>query len=98
VPAEARRLTRRLGARDRLFLAAFACAAVAAVVAALLLEGSNSSPGEPKGHCVTESRASIMGNANYTYCGKQADRECRHPSAPSAAFAAQCRRIGSDTG
>jgi hypothetical protein len=94
VPAEAQRLNRRLGARDRHFLVVFVCAGVATLVVALLLEGNNASPSQPKGHCVTESRASIMGSANYTYCGKRADSECAHPASPNAAFAAQCRRIG----
>ena len=95
MPAEAHRFTHRLGARDRRFLAVFACAALlGAIAVGLLLQGHNETLTPPGGHCVVEARASIMGGANYTYCGKKADFECAHPATTSSSFAEQCRRIG----
>jgi hypothetical protein len=94
VPSEISRLTRRLGARDRLFLAVVACAGVVAIPVGIVLADNNSSanPGAPT-HCVNELKASIMGGANYQYCGKAADEECAANAANSESLAAQCRKL-----
>jgi len=92
VPAEANRLNRRLRARDRVFLAAIACALVLLVPLGILLAERNSNA--PAGHCVTELRASIMGGATFKFCGAKADAECARAAASDSSLAAQCRRIG----
>jgi hypothetical protein len=94
VPAESSRLRRRLGARERLFIAAIACAVVAAVPIGIVVAHQGS--GGPPRHCVTELRASIMGGATFTFCGKAANRECVRAAAKIASLAAQCRRLGID--
>jgi hypothetical protein len=91
VPAESSRLGRRLGARDRLFLAAFACAVVVAVPVGILVshEGSGGS-----GRCITEQSVGFMGAQWLHLCGTKADAECKRAAAASTSLAAQCRKIG----
>jgi hypothetical protein len=72
-------------------VAAFACAAVAAVpVGIVLTHGSGSST---PGHCVTEQSVGFMGAQWLHLCGKDADAKCRSLSTDDS-LAAQCRRIG----
>ncbi len=95
MPAEISRLTRRLGARDRLFLAVVACAAVAAIpIGIVLAEGDSSASSTTPSHCVKELKESIMGGADYQYCGAAADQECAASAAQNESLAAQCRRLG----
>jgi hypothetical protein len=78
VPAEATRLKRRLGARDRWFLALLAFAALTGTVGALLLTHSGASlNAERDARCVEVIRASWMGGATFRYCGSDAEAFCR---------------------
>ena len=90
MPAEASRFTRRLGARDRRFFAALACAGAAAVPAAVLLQGGKAAPA---GTCVSAVRASIMGGATYRWCGAAATARCKVAlAAGETDLIGQCRR------
>jgi hypothetical protein len=95
VPAESERLLRRIGARDRLFLAVLALATlVGAVVAIVLVSGRSSGPSVRAG-CVSVVRSGFMGGATYTYCGKDASAFCRRRSAAGDdAVARQCELLG----
>jgi hypothetical protein len=84
VPAESERLLRRIGARDRLFLAVLALATlVGAVVAIVLVSGRSSGPSVRAG-CVSVVRS-----------GKDASAFCRRRSAAGDdAVARQCELLG----
>jgi len=66
VPAEAHRLRRRLGRRDRLALAALACAVAAATGGSVALDVGGSSP--PRAGCVTRAAAGVMGGGTWRIC------------------------------
>ncbi len=100
MPAEAIRLQRRLGARDRWFIALLAAAALLATVATIAIGRLGGDVGTASGSgCVTVTRASWMGSATLRYCGPGAVAYCRgtgigqfaagHPESIAA-----CRRAG----
>jgi len=100
VPAEAVRFQRRLGARDRWFIALLAGGAVLASVIAIVVGHAGGDAGTAAGaRCVAVSRASWMGNATLRYCGDDAVAYCRgtgigqfaagHPESVAA-----CREAG----
>ena len=93
MPVETGRLQRRIGPRDRRFLALLACAALVGTPSAVLLggHGERSSVGA---RCVTTTGASIMGGATFTYCGASAVAFCRRSASGDERVAARCARLG----
>ena len=100
MPAEAVRLQRRLGTRDRWFIAILAAAtligAIATVAAGRM--GGTSATASGAG-CVSVSRASWMGSATLRYCGADAVAYCRTSGIGQSAVGhpeslARCRRAG----
>jgi hypothetical protein len=100
VPAEAIRLQRRLGARDRWFIAILVAATLIATVATIMAGrvGGDSTPASRAG-CVSVTRASWMGSATLSYCGAEAVSYCRKTgigqfAAGHAESVARCREAG----
>jgi hypothetical protein len=91
VPAESQRLLRRVGARDRRFLAVVAGVAAIATPVAVVFSGSH-----PPSGCVTTTRAGFMGGQTYRYCGAAAVVACRTRAARDPSLAASCRRESLD--
>ncbi len=92
MPAEASRLTRRIGRRDRRFLTALATAAAAGIAAAVALGGVHSSPAVSEA-CVTLDQAGVMGGGTWRFCGDAAAAYCRAHAAAGARAAEQCDRL-----
>jgi peptidoglycan/LPS O-acetylase OafA/YrhL len=95
VPAEAARLHRALGARDRRLIAAAVCAVLAAGPAALVVGGQAHT--NPSVRCVSTLRAGFMGGATATYCGAQAAAACHTLAKDGTQLADACRREGIPT-
>lgn len=91
MPAESRRLRRRVRSRDRWFLAAAACVAVVGTPVAIVLT-SSSGAGDRAG-CVSRIEAGFMGGQTRTVCGARAAALC-HAARRDAGLAAECRRAG----
>ena len=93
MPAEAERLKRGFGRRDRRFLLAL-CAAglVFAPAAAVLQHGGGRAPrvGAP---CVSVAHAGVLGGGTYHYCGAAAVSFCRRFAADDD-VAIACGRLG----
>jgi hypothetical protein len=100
VPAEAIRLQRRLGTRDRLFIAILAAATVIGSIAAIAIGHiGGDSPAASGTGCVTVTRASWMGSATLSYCGADAVAYCRKTGIGQSAAGhpeslARCRAAG----
>jgi hypothetical protein len=100
VPAEAIRLQRRLGARDRLFIAILAAATLIGAIAAIAIGRSgDDSPAASATGCVKVTRASWMGSATLSYCGADAVTYCRKTgigqfATGHAESVARCRAAG----
>jgi len=92
VPAESKRLQRRITRRDRWFLTLLALLALIGTPSAVLLRSHDSHPSTDAG-CVTTIRASIIGGATYKYCGADAVAACRQFATEDKAFAAQCEQL-----
>ncbi len=93
MPAESERLRRRLGGRDRWFLALVAAALIAATATGFLL-GRHGSGRGPNARCVQYSHPNFTGGATYTFCGAAARAFCRRPEAQHEGVVAQCERLG----
>jgi hypothetical protein len=93
VPAEATRLQRRIGARDRWFLALLAVAALIGTASALVF-GQRSADPSAEARCVAIIRASWMGGATFKYCGADAATFCRRAAGSDKEIASQCERAG----
>jgi hypothetical protein len=100
MPAEAIRLQRRLGARDRWFIALLAGAILIGTFATIVIgRVGTDSPAKVGSGCVALSRASWMGSATIRYCGADAVTYCREsqPGQSAAGHAesvARCRAAG----
>jgi hypothetical protein len=94
VPAETIRLQRRLGARDRWFLAVLALALVAATAAALAIGRTSSAGTVRDAGCVSITRASWMGAATFRACGAEAAAFCRRSAGGDRERTAKCERAG----
>jgi hypothetical protein len=98
VPAEAARLKRQVGRRDRRFLAALACAAVVATPAIILAGRHETTPSSREGAaCIEVAHAGVLGGGTYHYCGSEAVEFCRR-FAGDAAVTAQCAAFGRASG
>jgi peptidoglycan/LPS O-acetylase OafA/YrhL len=92
MPAEAARLGRAVGSRDRRLIAAAACAVLAAGPVALMVGGHPHR--SPTVRCVSTLRAGFMGGATATYCGAEAATACHSLAKSDHRLAAACRREG----
>lgn len=91
MPAEANRFERRLGRRDRRFLAALACAALIGTTVAAVAAG-HGPDAPPQAGCVTLDQPGVMGGGTWHFCGANAVAFCRQHAAEDDRLAAQCRR------
>jgi hypothetical protein len=96
VPAEAARFTRRIGQRDRRFLAALAGAGAAGAAVGVLF-ASHGSPAVPRTDCVTLDQAGVMGGGTWRYCGADAISFCKQHAADDNTLAERCRLLGAST-
>ena len=93
MPAEAVRLKRRIGRRDRRFFAALVCAAAVGIPAIVLVGRHGevqASPGSAT--CIEAAHAGVLGGGTYHYCGAAAVAFCRRFSA-EASIAAKCETL-----
>jgi hypothetical protein len=97
VPAEAVRLQRRLGARDRWFLILLALAVLVGTAAALAVDRASSSGANADAGCVSITRASWMGAATFKACGADAVAFCRRSAGGAEEIAAKCDAEGLPT-
>ncbi len=93
MPAETKRLQRRITRRERWFLTLLALLALIGTPSAALLLPHGSRP-NTNARCVTRTRASIMGGATYKYCRANAVAACQQFAAEDKALAAQCQELG----
>jgi hypothetical protein len=93
VPAEAARLNRRIGQRDRRFLAALAGAGAASAAFAtfFVLHGAAATT---RSDCITFDQAGVMGGGTWHFCGADAISFCRRHSAESSTLTDRCRLLG----
>jgi hypothetical protein len=93
MPAEAARLNRRIGQRDRRFLAALAGAGAASAAFAVffVLQGTAA---PTRSDCITFEQAGVMGGGTWRFCGADAISYCRRHSAESTTLADRCRVLG----
>jgi hypothetical protein len=93
MPAEAVRLQRRIGDRDRRFFAALACAALVGTPAIVLVGRHGSGPvTHEDGKCVAVAHAGVLGGGTYHYCGAEAVAFC-HRFATEDRVAAKCETL-----
>lgn len=90
MPAESARLLRRIGRRDRWFVAIIAGGALAATPAAILLSDSGA-PGSAGAGCVSAIVPGFMGGETHVYCGAEARAFCRSEVARGGETATACR-------
>jgi hypothetical protein len=93
MPAEAARLERRIGQRDRRFFAALASAAVIGIPA-IVLAGHHGSAeaSHDDGTCIEAAHAGVLGGGTYHYCGADAVAFCRRFAAEES-VAAKCETL-----
>ena len=91
MPAESKRLHRRVRSRDRWFVGLVVASTAIGTPLAVVLgsHGSSLRPG-----CVATLRQGFMGGQTTTYCSRQAVQVCRREAAGDASLAALCRRQG----
>jgi hypothetical protein len=93
MPAEAARLKRRIGHRDRRFFAAIACATLVGTPAIVLAShhgGSQASHQDAT--CIEADHAGVLGGGTYHYCGADAVAFCRR-FADDDSVAAKCEAL-----
>lgn len=90
MPAEAIRLQRRLGSRDRWFLIVLTLAVLAGSVAALAVDRYRGEDANAGAGCVSITRASWMGAATFKACGADAVAFCRRSAGGDREIAAKC--------
>ena len=95
MPAEAARFTRRIGRRDRRFLAALAGAGAAGAALAILIVPHGAST--PRSDCVTLDQAGVMGGGTWRFCGVDAVTFCLNHAAENSTLADRCRRLDDNT-
>jgi hypothetical protein len=87
MPAEASRLRRRVGRRDRRVLVLLATLAVAGTAAGIALPGGEQ---PPETGCITYAEAGVLGGGTWRLCGKAAVERC---AAAGKRLAEQCARL-----
>jgi hypothetical protein len=93
VPAESARFTRRLGPRDRWFIALTAVVTVGAVIAILIGMRGSESGSRDATRCVVVESAGFMGAIHTRYCGARATTVCRRLADREDELPAQCARL-----
>jgi hypothetical protein len=93
VPAEAARLQRRIGDRDRRFFATLALLAAAGTIVAVLLFGYSRGAAGGATTCVAFDQPGVMGGGTWHYCGDRAAAFCRTHASESAQLTATCARL-----
>jgi hypothetical protein len=93
VPAESARFTRRLGPRDRWFIALTAVVTVVAVIAILIAMRGSESGARDATRCVVVESAGFMGAIHTQYCGAKATAACRRLGEREQELPAQCARL-----
>jgi hypothetical protein len=95
VPAEAARLERRIGRRDRRFFAVLACAAVIGAPAIVLVARHHTASPASRSDaaCIDAPHAGVLGGGAYHYCGAAAIAFCQRFAADDA-VAAKCEELG----
>lgn len=91
MPAEAARLHRPVGERDRRFFAALALLAAAGTAAGVLLCGHGGRSTARR--CLAFDQPGVMGGGTWRYCGDDAAAFCRTHAAESAQLAAKCETL-----
>jgi MFS family permease len=91
VPAEAHRLARRFGRRDRIVIGAAALAGVLGTAGAVAAGGSHAQRADSR--CLVYSEAGAMGGGTWRLCGADAAAFCSHRGGMNSALAAQCARV-----
>jgi hypothetical protein len=97
MPAEAIRLQRRLGARDRWFLTLLVLAVLVGSAVAVAIGRSGSSDASADAGCVSIMRASWMGGATFKACGANAVSFCRQSARGDKEINAKCEEQGLPT-
>jgi hypothetical protein len=92
MPAEAGRLERGVGSRDRRFFAVLACLAAAGTIAGVLLFGHGGGASGANG-CVSYDQAGVMGGGTWRFCDAEAVGFCRAHARESKQLAAQCAKL-----
>ena len=92
MPADAARLRRPVGDRDRRFFAALALLAAVGTTAGVLGFGHGGSSGATR--CLAFDRPGVMGGGTWRYCGVRATAFCRVHAADSRELAAKCEALG----
>jgi hypothetical protein len=92
MPAEAQRLRRRFGTRDRLVIGAAALAGVLGTAGAVAAGGSHTQRTDSR--CLTYSEAGVMGGGSWRLCGASAVAFCKSRGAKAPDLAAQCDHLG----
>jgi hypothetical protein len=91
MPAEAARLSRRLGSRDRWFMLIVALATAAVLVGILIGGRESSKPTATR--CVGVKSAGFMGGILTEYCGAKATALCRSDAGRASGLPEQCARL-----
>lgn len=93
MPAEAARLRRRVGPRDRCVLALIVLLAGASIPGAALLHaaGGGSVAGAPG--CVRFDQAGVLGGGTWRLCGTRTVAFCHAHAERSGELAARCARL-----
>jgi hypothetical protein len=92
MPADANRLQRPVGRRDRRLLIALACVLAVAVAAAIVLPRGGA-PAQAQPGCIVANVAGVLGGGTVTGCGRRAAVVCRMYAAAYASVAAQCAAL-----
>jgi type VI protein secretion system component VasK len=93
VPAESARFSRRLGPRDRWFIALSAVVTVVAVVAILFAMRGSESGARDATRCVVVESAGFMGAIHTQYCDAKATSACRRLTDREKELPAQCAKL-----
>lgn len=91
MPAEAQRLRRRFGTRDRLAIGAAALAAVLATTGAVAAAGSHVR--HRTDACLRYSEAGALGGGTWRLCGAEATVFCARRGDKGSTLLAQCLRV-----
>lgn len=92
MPAEAHRLQRPIGRRDRRLIAAILTASGIAITAATLF-AHYENPRRGSAQCVTYNDAGVMGGGTWNLCGVAALTLCNDNPAKSARLETQCAAL-----
>ena len=91
MPAEAQRLRRKIGRRDRVLITVALAGSV--VVLGTAAAAAELNKPESKANCVTYDQAGVMGGGTWRLCGASAAALCAERSNRSRRIRAQCNRL-----